>query len=249
MDLTNLIAKNRKNAFTLAEVLITLGIIGVVAALTLPTLIQHHRKTAVETSLAKFYSVVNQAVKMAEVEYGDVTQWDNYEDLYEKDADGKNDTTKPIPNAEFFNKYFAPYLKTLKVKPLNNSNLVAAYLTDGSLALFSAQVIIFYPNAKDYETIIDENGTFKVDQSKAGVKSFLFFITSGNLKASDKNFKYHYGKGVEPYMYAWEGTTEDLYNDNMFGCKKESVTTAHAYCTALIQQNGWKIPDNYPFKF
>ena len=35
----------KKNAFTLAEVLITLGIIGVVAAMTLPTLIQNHQNT------------------------------------------------------------------------------------------------------------------------------------------------------------------------------------------------------------
>lgn len=34
----------KKNAFTLAEVLITLGIIGVVAAITLPTLIQNYQK-------------------------------------------------------------------------------------------------------------------------------------------------------------------------------------------------------------
>ena len=35
---------SKKVAFTLAEVLITLGIIGVVAALTLPTLIQNYKK-------------------------------------------------------------------------------------------------------------------------------------------------------------------------------------------------------------
>ena len=57
--------------FTLAETLITLGIIGVVAALTLPTLIQQHNKKVVETRLMKFYSSINQAVKMAEVDYGD----------------------------------------------------------------------------------------------------------------------------------------------------------------------------------
>ena len=34
---------NCKNAFTLAEVLITLGIIGVVAAMTLPAVIQNYR--------------------------------------------------------------------------------------------------------------------------------------------------------------------------------------------------------------
>ena len=38
-------------AFTLAEVLITIGIIGIVAALTLPTLIGNYRKSAVENKL------------------------------------------------------------------------------------------------------------------------------------------------------------------------------------------------------
>ena len=48
-------------AFTLAEVLITLGIIGVVAALTMPTLIAQHRKKALQTALLKTYSELQQA--------------------------------------------------------------------------------------------------------------------------------------------------------------------------------------------
>ena len=39
----------RHNAFTLAEVLITLGIIGVVAAMTLPTLIAKNQEKVLET--------------------------------------------------------------------------------------------------------------------------------------------------------------------------------------------------------
>lgn len=34
-----------KQGFTLAEVLITLGIVGVVAALTIPTIVQNYKKT------------------------------------------------------------------------------------------------------------------------------------------------------------------------------------------------------------
>ena len=55
--------KSRKVAFTLAEVLITLGIIGVVAAMTLPTLIQNHQKRSLEVATQKFYSTMSQAVK------------------------------------------------------------------------------------------------------------------------------------------------------------------------------------------
>lgn len=50
-------------AFTLAEVLITLGIIGVVAALTIPTLVANYQKTQYATQLKKFYATFNQALK------------------------------------------------------------------------------------------------------------------------------------------------------------------------------------------
>ena len=46
----------KKCAFTLAEVLITLGIIGVVAAMTLPTLINMTNKKELEVALKKTYS-------------------------------------------------------------------------------------------------------------------------------------------------------------------------------------------------
>lgn len=42
-----------KKGFTLAEVLITLGIIGVVAAMTMPSLIQNHRKKFLQLRLNK----------------------------------------------------------------------------------------------------------------------------------------------------------------------------------------------------
>ena len=54
---------SRKIAFTLAEVLITLGIIGVVAALTLPTLISNYKKQTYVTGLQKAYSVLNNMTK------------------------------------------------------------------------------------------------------------------------------------------------------------------------------------------
>lgn len=51
-----------KNAFTLAEVLITLGIIGIVAALTMPNLIANYQKNILRNQLKKSLSVYNQAL-------------------------------------------------------------------------------------------------------------------------------------------------------------------------------------------
>lgn len=67
--------KNKKCAFTLAEVLITLGIIGIVAAMTLPTLIQRQQEKETVVKLKKFYSVMDQAIKMSIIKNGDITGW------------------------------------------------------------------------------------------------------------------------------------------------------------------------------
>ena len=55
----NMFHFSRKSAaFTLAEVLITLGIIGVVAAITLPTLINETQRKQDGVKIKKFYSVM-----------------------------------------------------------------------------------------------------------------------------------------------------------------------------------------------
>ena len=52
----------KRNAFTLAEVLITLGIIGVVAAMTMPTLLNSTQGAQYRTAYKKALSVLSQAV-------------------------------------------------------------------------------------------------------------------------------------------------------------------------------------------
>ena len=66
---------SRKIAFTLAEVLITLGIIGIVAAMTMPVLIQKTKEKETISKLKKFNSVMNQAFTIAKVQNGEVEDW------------------------------------------------------------------------------------------------------------------------------------------------------------------------------
>ena len=49
-------------AFTLAEVLVTLGIIGVVSAMTVPTLMQNYQKKSYVTQLHKVYNELQQSI-------------------------------------------------------------------------------------------------------------------------------------------------------------------------------------------
>ena len=58
-----------KKAFTLAEVLITLGIIGVVAAMTIPTLVANYRTKALESGFKKSYSLLMQSLINVQNEY------------------------------------------------------------------------------------------------------------------------------------------------------------------------------------
>ena len=66
----------------------------------------------------KFYSVINQAILMAEKDYGDKKYW--YEDLAgaEIDKDG-NVVSGSSQQEKWFRKYLAPYLKTTKIMELN----------------------------------------------------------------------------------------------------------------------------------
>ncbi|MCD7879725.1 MAG: type II secretion system GspH family protein [Candidatus Gastranaerophilales bacterium] len=57
-----------KPAFTLAEVLVTLVIIGVVAAMTIPTLMASYEEQEAEARKKKFQSVLSQALNLAIME-------------------------------------------------------------------------------------------------------------------------------------------------------------------------------------
>lgn len=63
------------SGFTLAEILITLGIIGVVAALAIPSLLQNSYERTTVSRLRETQAVLSAAMRMAEEEYGDVEGW------------------------------------------------------------------------------------------------------------------------------------------------------------------------------
>ena len=68
----------KKFGFTLAEVLITLAIIGVVAAMTIPTLITlitSYKEKQTVSQLTKIYSMLASAYQMMTVEYGPINTW------------------------------------------------------------------------------------------------------------------------------------------------------------------------------
>lgn len=90
-----------RGGFTLAEVLITLGIVGIIAAMTLPTLIQKYQEKQTVIALKKFYSTMEQAFISAKAEGAEPEDW-----ATEKTADGYG--------SEEFISHMKPYLKILR---------------------------------------------------------------------------------------------------------------------------------------
>ena len=116
----------RKAAFTLAEVLITIGIIGVVAALTLPSVINKYQEKVTVTKVKKAYSTMNNALFSAISENGEVDTWDY--PYY-------NAGTENVPNTEVFASKILPYLRILKDCGISQRNCmldVNYKLSDGS---------------------------------------------------------------------------------------------------------------------
>ena len=88
---------SRKIAFTLAEVLVTLGIIGVVSAMTVPTLMQNYQRQSYVTQLHKVYNEMSQALLR-----------------YQTDKNAVNLREAGLTSANAVNSFITTYLKVVK---------------------------------------------------------------------------------------------------------------------------------------
>lgn len=112
------ISKNKKYfAFTLAEVLIVLGIIGIVAAFTIPTLVEQFNEQVTSTSLKKVYTTLSQAYISALQQNGKPDTWNL---IYNSAQGSKNFTDKLLP-----------YMKILKEEDYSTA-VHTLYLVDGA---------------------------------------------------------------------------------------------------------------------
>lgn len=236
-------SRTKRTAFTLAEILITLGVIGVVAALTIPNVTSHYRKKVVETRLAKFYSSITQALRRSEVDNGPIEYWDLLSSTEILDDDENPTGNCTTNNIEWYNKYLKPYLHVLRVEDTDTFEAkTKIYFPDGSMLLFSSTSWIFYPDAKNYSEGEKEGsgGSMLKDRNRAdsGKKWFTFQI-----------FQDHNRAGVHPYGYFDNLTDTKIKTDTALGCTKEVPSNERAYCTIMIARNNWKIPNDYPLRF
>ena len=234
--------KYRRVAFTLAEILITLGIIGVVAALTLPTLIQNNQKKQFQVGLQKGYSELLQAL--------DAYKNDNGEPLTTKTCYG--DTPG------IFKNLIKPYLKVLvdcgdsqaveiydkcvqngeyskegkyTYKTYSGKTAEERCFDDGQLVLTNGSILMFenpasYGRSVNVFVSIDVNG-FKKGPNQWGVDLFTFqLMEDGKLLPMGQ-----------------VGTYYEFTDDNSLLCDKTSGNKRNGIaCTAraLYDKDFWK---------
>ena len=221
-----------QKGFTLSEVLITLGIIGVVAAITIPGLITNYRKHVAATTLEKSISTLNQTIKLSENENGELETWD-----------------KSLHQEEFIDKYFRPYIKIMQTcNPITKCGYKSQ--TPWKNLTGAAAGIYGNPNHRGRTPFIAMDGilyTFGFINDGGAPDSNndkIIIIDINNSRGPNqfgKDIFFLYRKDeASIYPYGADKSSKEIRND----CSKNGQGL---YCAAWIRENGWKIPSDYPW--
>lgn len=208
------------NGFTLAEVLITLAVIGIVCAMTLPVITKKITRADASAKLKKFNSMMANAIILSEQANGPVGEWTT--------ATAEND----INTSDFFETYLKPYIKYQKVAftsdidSENKRNTLYVYLNDGS--------VFYFQKGKCVGFTFDVNGLKKPNLS--GRDQFLFLLCSDDAAPYWCNGRHWctYFRSSNGYTY-----TRNIMLKN---CKESPL-----YCSALLEWDNWEFKNDYPY--
>ena len=235
-----------KAAFTLAEVLITLGIIGIISAITIPMLITKYQKQQTIIRLKGAYSQLNQALRRSTIDNEEVSGWD-------------------FSSPNWADKYLIPYLVGTKQhwKDLSASDSIPYKEVSGrretGLALMrpgfggtsiytmlNGVDIFFYdhrPNATTSgwrtDIVVDINGVL-TKPNQFGKDAFFFQLwEDGSLLPMGYKTTYEcHVPGDFDREFLKKGTCLN------YGCNKNG---RGMWCAALLMKDGWQILSDYPW--
>lgn len=240
-------------AFTLAEVLITLGVIGVVAAMTIPILMKNYEKKEYVTALKKAYSEMNQVLQQMAVDgetignigqyFGSTTSAGAKIASYYKVIKNCGTTTGEECFAKFDNNYDGSANSTTiwannvndRYKFVSADGMSFAILSWNSSCTSNYSFVPNGPTAKTCGYVyIDVNGSKK--PNCWGRDVFTFLITSNATPML-------YPHGGFYLSFGNVGTTTDGgdYYWNYQGTRNRCSPTSRegTYCPARIMEKGW----------
>lgn len=226
-----------KYAFTLSEVLITLGVIGVVASITMPVLIQNYQKSQTINKLKASYSLLNNAIDMAKIDNGlDVNEW--YFPAGEK-----------AEISDYFaDHYLIPYLKVIKddCKAVNGCSISYKWLNGQETTRTNTRVFVL---SNGTAIIAEAHKSDDISQANGKFRAQIFLLINGlkknNVMGRDIFMIELGGTGGDknkflPYMYSYSA---DSFN-TAYACNKNDTGNG---CLGLIMKQGWQITKDYPW--
>ena len=218
-----------KKGFTLAEVLVTLGIIGVVSAMTVPTLMQNYQKKSYVTQLHKVYNELNQALIQ-----------------YQTDKNAVNLTEAGLNSISSFGNLFKSYFKIVQdceneqtpcfansYKKISGVN-AGLRCSNNCVVLASGAAIGTYSNIGAYGNntiiaiVVDTNGA-----------------KGPNILGRDAFYILLYKNGVLDDMLATNNGelppfSKDLHEKSFDGCINSNTSDWHG-CFAKILNDNWEM--------
>ena len=245
---------HKKPAFTLAEVLITLGIIGIVAALNMPMLISNYQKEVAVTQLKKSYSLWSQAFQKILADEGverlsDTQLWSYIEGTCDNNLNS-GDTcghTKFIPELKKYIKFEAGMGK-LEYGSYKDTKTYLIKTNDGTiLRSFYFSKSATHQDTETCNKIKELGGNIC---SKVG--GFLVDINGDKKPNEDGKDLFEFFISDEGKLYPRGGKDNALYN-NQTGLESNNYywmsSRCGSYCTTgRIMENGWKIDSLYSSK-
>ncbi len=248
---TELCCMRKFMGFTLAEVLITLGIIGVVAAMTLPVL-EHHQKVTTVAKLKEVYGVLSQARLLTEHEWGSFNS--------------------QLPSEQFFKTYFAPHLKIINecrnrqecygaAVPHTIGGKQVAAVPAYVVTIMNGAYVGTMPSAGGTIFYVDING--KAQPNLSGRDIFYFYLVNTDnlgehkgcesLLAKLKTFESGLFPGGYDSCYIPHASLsrEKLLDKATHrSCNPDTVENTGGggnACAALIMKDNWQIAPDYPW--
>lgn len=219
-------------AFTLAEVLLTLGIIGVVAAMTLPVLIANYQQSQTISQVKKAYSMLTQAALLSKNDNGDFSGWDW--------GDGSGSLTA----LQSFNTYWAPYLQITKYCSVYSdcgyTSATPWYYAQDSTVNDATQIV----NIPTRTTVLLNNGSLLFINVKLGARDIVIDLNAGlppNRYGKDVFWMtIDNTRGIVPSGY----TLSPIDN---YCARRTATGTDGQACLQKIIADGWTISSNYPW--
>ena len=236
----------KRAAFTLAEVLITLGIIGIVAALTLPSVISTYQKKVTAAKLKQTYSILSNAIAKEQALTG-IPFSSYYVSEYRKDVCPTGYEFTACSNA-----LFEDYLKD------NLTGNVKVFDSGFGSTFYSTPAIVSYGKAFILPNGVGVNiygGAFAVIVNykySQNPSKRIKLVPGKNLF----NFgKYHVNSAyditnVSGLLPMSKSERKSLTRDDLISrCKSTNLDTSIPACSQLFIEDGFEFSKDYPIKF